>query len=155
MIKAPTRITQFSKPYSYIVNDLILEGACWHGRYCSVCCSGISQFESRREQRLTWLRLFVAFKDPHSKTLSLPHIGQLRILSASLPRHCSLMFRYSTKPNLNYCQRLYVHKSNNITFHNCAVLGYYAANSGNFLLTFREYLSVLSLGSKMFGFLTL
>jgi len=36
---------------------------------------------------------------------------------------------------------------------NCALLGYYAASSGNFLLTFRVNLSVSSSGLKNFGFL--
>jgi len=49
-----------------------------------VLCSEMSQYESRPEHGITWLRLLAVFKDPHTRTVSLPHFGQLRILSTSL-----------------------------------------------------------------------
>ena len=43
---------------------------------------------------------------------------------------------------------------NSNIFENCALLGHYAASSDNFLLKFRDNLSLLSSGVNSFGFLT-
>jgi len=118
-----------------------------------VLCSGMLQYDSRPEHRITWLRLLVIFKDLHARTVSLSHFGQLRILSTSFQVTLRQSLRYSTKHNLNYCQCRYIYKTNNINFESCALQGCYAASSANSLPTLRDNLSVPSLGARMFGFL--